>query len=165
MKKIVLAGGCFWGVEEFYRRIKGIVNTKVGYVNGNIENPTYEEVCSGEYEFREGVLITYDESVISLSKLLELLFRIIDPTSVDQQGEDKGISYRVGAYFESDEDYHIISEYINKVKDNYTEKIVFENIKLGSFYDAELYHQQYLAKNINGYCHVNFNVINKDELK
>lgn len=165
MKKIVIAGGCFWGVEAYFLKVKGIKSARVGYVNASKENITYEEVCSQQYQAIEGVELTYDPLQISLTKILELLFRIINPTSLDAQGPDIGYSYRVGAYYTNEEDKQIISEFINKMQPKYHYEIVFENEPLISFIQAEDYHQDYLTKNPLGYCHVNFNVLNKEDLK
>lgn len=99
MKEIVLAGGCFWGVEEYMSRIKGIVETKVGYANGIKENPSYEEVCSGTTGHAEACYIKYDESIISLEELLNKFWSIIDPTVLNKQGNDRGTQYRTGIFY------------------------------------------------------------------
>lgn len=165
MAKIVIAGGCFWGVEEYFRRLEGVNETKVGYVNGTKANLTYQEVCSSQYQAREGVEIIYDEKVLSLEKILEHLFRIIDPTSLDKQGGDIGISYRTGIYFENKEEEKIALDFIFKQEANYNKDIVVEVEKLERFDAAEDYHQMYLVKNPGGYCHVDFNKIKQEELK
>lgn len=165
MKKIVLAGGCFWGVEEYYRRLKGVDSTKVGYAQGSNENPTYMEVCDGTFNHAEVVEVNYDENVISLEKLLEHLFRIIDPTSLNKQGADIGVQYRTGVYYEDINDKEVIEAYIDSRKIDFEDEIVIEVQELDKFFDAELYHQQYLVKNPTGYCHVNMSLINHDELK
>lgn len=165
MKKIYVAGGCFWGVQHYFSLVKGIVNSEVGYVNGTKGNITYEEVCSQKYAAIEAVALEYDERVITLPKILELLFRIIDPTSLDKQGGDVGHSYRVGAYYTNEEDKKIIEDFVFAQEKNYTQEIVFEIKPLTSFVEAEEYHQHYLEKIPQGYCHVNMNVLKKDELK
>lgn len=162
-KEIVVAGGCFWGVEEYYRRLKGIIDTEVGYVNGCRDNLTYEEVCSQKYQAIEGVRLKYDEAVITLAKILEHLFRIIDPTSLDKQGGDIGHSYRVGAYYTNEDDRDIIEDFVFEQDKNYEKEIVFEVVKLKLFTSAEDYHQEYLVNNPNGYCHVDFTKIRDNE--
>ncbi|HEY8364097.1 MAG TPA: peptide-methionine (S)-S-oxide reductase MsrA [Haloplasmataceae bacterium] len=165
MKKIVIAGGCFWGVERYYSLLKGIEKTKVGYANGNIENPTYQEVKTGKTNFVEAVELTYDENVISLNKILEHLFRFIDPTSLNHQGGDFGTQYRTGIYYEDIEDKKLAIEFIKAMQKNYQEPIVVEVLPLHNFYDAEEYHQKYLEKNPSGYCHVNIHLIKPEEKK
>lgn len=165
MKRIVLAGGCFWGVEAYYKKLKGIIDTNVGYTNGNYENPSYEDLKKHKATHAEAVEIYYDENVISLIKILEHMFRFIDPTSINKQGGDIGIQYRTGVYYKELDDKKIIEEFIdNKNKEN-NGKIVVEVLKENGFYLAEDYHQDYLDVNPHGYCHVSFNVIKDDELK
>jgi methionine-S-sulfoxide reductase len=154
LKEIYFAGGCFWGVEEYFSRIDGVVETKVGYANGIKENPTYEEVCTGTTRHAETVYIRYDESVISLEELLTKFFNIIDPTSLNRQGGDIGNQYRTGIYYVDDNDKDVITNYIEKIRNNYKQKIVTEVSPLNCFYLAEEYHQKYLKKNPNGYCHI-----------
>ena len=154
MKKLVLAGGCFWGVEEYLSRIDGVVETKVGYANGITENPTYEEVCSGKTGHAEACYITYDENKISLTKLLDKYFEIIEPTSLNKQGNDIGSQYRTGIYYIDENDKTIIDKSKDNLQKLYTENIVTEVLPLKCFYDAEAYHQKYLKKNPNGYCHI-----------
>ena len=165
MQEVYVAGGCFWGVEEYYKRLKGIETTKVGYVNGSRDGLSYEEVRSQQYEAIECVYLTYNEEIISLEKILEHLFRMIDPTSLDKQGGDVGHSYRVGAYYLNDEQAKIMNDYVDKQRVNYNDEIVFEVKPMLRFTNAEDYHQDYLGKNPAGYCHVNFNLIKADEMK
>ncbi|MDL2211949.1 peptide-methionine (S)-S-oxide reductase MsrA [Erysipelotrichaceae bacterium OttesenSCG-928-M19] len=165
MEEIIVAGGCFWGVAEYYNRLKGIEKSIAGYVNGTKDNLTYEEVCSQKYQAIEAIKLSYDEEIISPEKILEHLFRIIDPTSLDKQGNDIGMSYRVGAYYDNDKDKTIIENFVKEQQVNYAKEIVFEIKPVLRFNDAEEYHQDYLIKNPHGYCHVNFNKIAKAELK
>lgn len=160
---IVLAGGCFWGVEAYYKRLKGVLNTQVGYCNGNYDHPTYEEVCDEKATHAEAVFIEYDHSLITLEKLLEHMFRFIEPTSVNRQGHDVGIQYRTGVYYQREEDAKIAHQFIAQEQKKYREKITVEVIPLNGFFDAETYHQDYLDKNPNGYCHVNLGLIKKEE--
>ena len=159
MKTIYFAGGCFWGVEAYFQKLKGVMDTKVGYANGNIENPKYEDLKSGIATQAETVKIDYDEKIISLEKLLEHFLRFVDPYSIDKQGHDEAHQYRSGVYG-NDIDLKITKEYFNRVlNDNYK----IELLPLDNFYLAEEYHQNYLIKNPNGYCHVNLNLIRDDE--
>ena len=153
-KNIYLAGGCFWGIEEYFGYIKGIIQTKVGYANSKILNPSYEMVCSGATNAVEAVEIIYDSDIILLDSILDEFFSIIDPTILNQQGNDIGTQYRSGIYFIDENDREIIQRYINKIASNYDKKILTEAKKLENFFEAESYHQKYLKKNPNGYCHI-----------
>lgn len=155
MKKIVLAGGCFWGVEEYMSRIDGVVKTKVGYANGLKENPTYQEVCTGTTGHAEACFIEFDENIISLEKLLFRFWRIIEPTWLNRQGGDIGHQYRTGIYYIDKEDIPVIESTLKVEQEKYDKPIVTEIKPLTSFYEAEEYHQKYLKKNPNGYCHIN----------
>ena len=155
MKKIYLAGGCFWGVEHYFSLIKGVINTTVGYANSDIVNPSYEDLKQHLSSASETVEVIYDENIISLNELLDLFFMIIDPTILDRQGHDIGHQYRTGIYYVDTTDKDIINEYINNIKDKYDEEIVTEVLKLDNFTIAEDYHQDYLIKNPTGYCHIN----------
>ena len=154
MKDIYFAGGCFWGVEEYFSRINGVIDTEVGYANSKVENPSYELVCSGMTDSAETVKIIYDENIISLENLLEKLFLVIDPTLLNRQGNDIGSQYRTGIYYNNDENFKLINSYIDKIRHNYDKDILTEVLKIKNFYPAEEYHQDYLKKNPNGYCHI-----------
>lgn len=158
MKEIVLAGGCFWGVEEYMSRINGVVDTKVGYANGHTENPTYEEVCTNTTGHAEAVYIKFDENIIPLEELLNRFWKIINPTLLNRQGPDIGSQYRTGIYYIDDEDLEIINITLEEQKLKYNKSIVTEIMKLKSFYRAEEYHQDYLKKNPGGYCHIDMNI-------
>lgn len=154
MKEIVIAGGCFWGVEEYMSRLEGVEDTKVGYANGHTENPTYEEVCAGTTGHAETCLIYYDENVISLKELLDKFWSIIDPTIKNRQGNDTGTQYRTGIYYVDDNDLAEIIKTKDEQQRIYDKPIVTEIEPLRSFCLAEEYHQSYLKKNPNGYCHI-----------
>lgn len=154
MKEIFFAGGCFWGVEEFFSRIEGVEDTEVGYANGITEDPDYKQVCTGSTGFAEACRIKYDSEVVSLETLLEKLFSVIDPTLIDRQGPDIGSQYRTGVYYVDEADRPIIEAYFAKVRPNYDLPIRTELEPLKNFYDAEEYHQDYLKKNPGGYCHI-----------
>ncbi|WP_430884599.1 peptide-methionine (S)-S-oxide reductase MsrA [Fusibacter sp. JL216-2] len=157
MKTIVIAGGCFWGVQAYYAQLDGVLETEVGYANGKTENPTYEDVCSHLTGHAEVVKVKYDPEIISLEDLLERFFRIVDPTAWNRQGPDIGDQYRNGIYFTHPEDQALINAYIDKQKPKYSDLIVTEVEPLKAYYKAEEYHQDYLKKNPNGYCHINLN--------
>lgn len=154
LKKIYLAGGCFWGVEEYMQRIYGVYDAVSGYANGKVNNPTYKMVSSGKSGYAETVEVTYDSKKIKLEDLLNHYFKIIDPTSLNKQGNDRGSQYRTGIYYVDDSDKEVIDKVMNFQAKKYSEKIVVENMKLKNFTVAEDYHQDYLRKNPNGYCHI-----------
>lgn len=154
MERIVFAGGCFWGVEAYFNNIKGVLRTRVGYANGKTENPTYEEVCSHKTGFTEACFIEYDNSVIPLEELLDAFWKIIDPTMLNRQGHDIGDQYRTGIYYFDDCNIAIISKSKENEQKKYDKPIVTEIERVKSFYEAEEYHQKYLAKNPKGYCHI-----------
>ena len=157
MKEIVFGGGCFWGVEKFFKSIPGVIKTEVGYAQGNTDNPTYEEVCSGETNHVEACYVTYDENVVSLDKLLDKFWDIIDPTSLNKQGNDVGTQYRSGIYYIDEDDLSTILLSKRKIETLYKNLVVTEVKKLENYHKAEDYHQSYLEKNPNGYCHIKFN--------
>lgn len=157
--EIYLAGGCFWGVEGYFKKIPGVIDTEVGYANGNTSDTSYEKV--GETNHSETVKVTYDSDKLSLQDILEYYFRIIDPTSVNKQGNDVGSQYRTGIYYTSENDKLIIDEIIRQVQKKYKEKIAVEVEGIKNFVLAEYYHQDYLDKNPNGYCHININLANE----
>lgn len=157
MKEIVLAGGCFWGVEEYMSRIDGIIETTVGYANGTTENPTYEEVCTNITGHAEACYIKYDENILSLENLLNRFWKIINPTLLNRQGPDIGSQYRTGIYYIDESDLPTIMKTFEEQKLKYDKPIVTEVEPLKVFYKAEEYHQKYLKKNPNGYCHIDLN--------
>jgi peptide-methionine (S)-S-oxide reductase len=154
MKKIVLAGGCFWGVEEFLSRIEGVLETEVGYANGRTPNPTYEDVCYKNTFYAEVCCVRYDETVLPLEKLLKKFWSIIDPTTLNRQGPDLGSQYRTGIYYVYEGDIDTILKSKEEEQIKYEKKIVTEVKPLENYYKAEEYHQRYLKKNPGGYCHI-----------
>jgi len=155
MKNIVVAGGCFWGVDAYMSKVDGVVETKVGYANGKKKDPTYDEVCTGSTGHAEACLISYDEDITSLEKILSKFWGIIDPTVLNKQGPDIGSQYRSGIYYADKNDLDIILKTRDEVQSKYDKGIVTEIESLSCFYDAEDYHQKYLQKNPGGYCHIN----------
>lgn len=158
MKEIYLAGGCFWGLQAFFDLRKGIVETFVGYANGNTENPTYESVCTNTTGYVEAVYIKYDEENITLNKILEEFWKVIDPTLLNRQGGDIGRQYRTGIYYTDENDLDIIRNSFENEQKKYNKSIVTEVEKLRNFYKAEEYHQKYLEKNPGGYCHIDLSL-------
>lgn len=161
-KSIVLAGGCFWGVQEYFRRIDGVINTKVGYAQGQLKNPTYKEVKAQISGHTEVCWIEYEDSILSLENLLEYFFDVIDPTSLNKQGEDEGTSYRTGIFPSNEDDLCRSKAFLVEKQRNFDKRIVVECELLDVFYDAEEYHQDYLIKNPTGYCHIDFSKLNKE---
>ena len=154
MKTLYLAGGCFWGTQKFLDQFDAVKETEVGYANGRTEAPSYEDVCHRDTGHAETVRIDYDESRISLTKLLEYYFMVIDPVSVNRQGNDIGVQYRTGIYYaEEDQLPEIQAEYERQEQKAGT-KFAVEVKPLENFYTAEEYHQKYLDKNPGGYCHI-----------
>lgn len=152
-KEIILGGGCFWCVEASFDRVEGVLKTEVGYSGGKA-NPSYESVSRGDGNI-EVAKINYDESQISLEKLLELFFVIHDPTSKDKQGTDVGVQYRSVIFYEDEADKKIIQAFITKQASNYAKPIVTQVSKLQNYTKAEEYHQKYFEKNPNqAYCQV-----------
>ena len=162
MKTIYFAGGCFWGVEKYFSMAKGVISTEVGYANGTKDNPSYLDLKHGLDDASETVKIEYDESVVSLEKLLELYLRVVDPFSINKQGEDEGIQYRTGIYYLNKEDKDIVEAYFKSI-DLVNHKI--EILPLKKFFLAEEYHQKYLNKNPTGYCHINMAKLRDEERK
>lgn len=158
MKEIYLAGGCFWGLQAYFDLKTGIEKTVVGYANGKTENPTYEQVCTNTTGYAETVYLKYDENKITLTELLNKFWKVIDPTSINKQGGDIGTQYRTGIYYIDDEDLSVIKSSLKNEQKKYDETIVTEIKKLVNFYAAEEYHQKYLQKNPNGYCHIDLNL-------
>ena len=152
--RIYLAGGCFWGVEKYLSQFDGILETCVGYANGTRANPTYEEVCTGTTGHAETVGVVYDPSIISLSEILTKFYSIIDPTSINRQGNDVGTQYRTGIFYETDWDEQIIENSIEMLGQEYDEPLAIDVTPLSRFFPAEEEHQKYLDKNPDGYCHI-----------
>ena len=155
-KEIILGAGCFWGVEKQFWDLPGVYNTLVGYSGGDTENPTYEDVCYKETNHAEVVKVVYDPAEISLEVLLKIFWECHDPTQGMRQGNDIGTQYRSTIYTSDDSDLDLAKEmkdiYQSQLEKNNLNKITTEIEIVKNFYLAEEYHQQYLAKNPNGYC-------------
>lgn len=154
LKKIYLAGGCFWGLEAYLERVYGVADAVSGYANGTTENPSYEDLVYRNSGHAETVEVTYDPSKVSLDRLLMYYLKVVDPTGLNQQGNDRGIQYRSGVYYTDDKEKAVIEKVLAEEQKKYDKDIVVEVLPLEHFYMAEEYHQDYLAKNPNGYCHI-----------
>lgn len=165
MKDIYLAGGCFWGVQKYFDLVDGIIGTEVGYANGRGKKVTYKTVCncSGHAEV---VHIIYNSDVIKLDRLLEYYYDIIDPTSVNRQGNDIGVQYRTGIYYTDKKDVEVIVNSLERLQKRYKKQVVIEVSELKNFTRAEKYHQKFLEKYPFSYCHIPSykfrEVVNKD---
>ena len=152
-RTIYLAGGCFWGVQKYFDQFDGVIATEVGYANGPDEVPSYQDVCRSSGH-AETVKIDYDPEVLSLTDLLKYYFMVIDPLSVNRQGNDRGIQYRTGIYYiDADLLPEIEAEY-RAQEEKAGAKLAVELEPLKNFFSAEEYHQKYLDKNPGGYCHI-----------
>ena len=154
MKTIFLAAGCFWGAQHYLKQIRGVVETETGFANGDTENPTYKEVYTDMTGYAEAVRVVFDPAVLSLRKLINLYFDCIEPTSVNQQGEDCGTRYRTGIYYIEPEDYLIVKEVFDDVQRGYSAPLAVEVEPIRNFFPADESHQDYLDKHPDGYCHL-----------
>ena len=155
MAEIYLAGGCFWGLEEYFSRIEGVEETTVGYANGQVESTNYQLIHQTDHA--ETVHLIYDEKRISLREILLYYFRVIDPLSVNKQGNDVGRQYRTGVYYTDQADKAVIEQVFVEQEKQLGQKIAVELEPLRHYVLAEDYHQDYLKKNPGGYCHINVN--------
>ena len=152
---IYLAGGCFWGTEYFYKRVRGVLQVQSGYVNGHTNKPIYEEVMTGTTGYAEAVKIVYDTQQIGLKKLLALFFTTIDPTSLNQQGNDVGTQYRTGIYYLTETQKITAQAALHRLAARYTKPIVVECEPFKVFQPAEEWHIDYLEKFPSVDCHIN----------
>ena len=146
IQKALFGAGCFWGVEEHFRTIKGVTKTKVGYSGGNTKNPTYESVCYENTDHAEVLLVEFDEDLISYEHLVEEFWKCHDPTTLDRQGPDVGRQYRSVIYYYNDIQKDIANKSMEKHQKNFYNNIVTEISKADIFYKAEEYHQKYIQK-------------------
>jgi peptide methionine sulfoxide reductase msrA/msrB len=154
MAEIYLAGGCFWGAEKYIASIRGVKETQVGYANGTTAAPSYEDVCRRGTGHAETVRVVYDPAVLPLSFLLSLYYEVIDPTSLNRQGNDRGVQYRTGIYYTDDDDRPVIAASVAALQEKLGKPVAVEAGPLENFFPAEEYHQKYLDKNPGGYCHI-----------
>ncbi|MBQ5992776.1 MAG: peptide-methionine (S)-S-oxide reductase MsrA [Bacteroidales bacterium] len=154
MKEIYLAGGCFWGTEHYFKQIDGVLETETGFANGNTDNPTYEEVYTDTTGYAETVRVAYDETKVSLEFLIDMFFHAIDPTLLNRQGHDEGTRYRTGVYYTDETELPVIKRIFDEKQKLYDQPIVTEIAPLRNFFSADEYHQDYLDKHPDGYCHL-----------
>ncbi len=150
-----LAAGCFWCVESVFQKLNGVISVESGYAGGNTENPTYESVCSGRTGHAEVIRIEYDPSVISFEQLLQVFFHLHDPTTLNQQGADKGTQYRSAIFFHNQSQAEIAEKVREEIaeQDLWPDSIVTEITPLTNYFSAEEYHQNYFNRNPSqGYC-------------
>lgn len=159
MQEIYLAGGCFWGVQKFFDQFDGVAFTEVGYANGPDDQadcataPTYEDVCASSGH-AETVRVAFDSAKLPLGELLEHYFSVIDPISVNRQGNDVGVQYRTGIYYTDERQVGEIRAVCSRQEATYGQPLAVEVASLRSFFSAEAYHQKYLEKHPGGYCHI-----------
>ena len=156
LRDIYFAGGCFWGVEEYFSRIPGVEETSAGYANGHSDFPDYRSVCSGKTGHAEAVRVRYDSRAVALATLVRQFFKIIDPVSVDRQGNDIGHQYRTGIYYASPSEKDVLAPLLEEEQAKHERPLAVELLPLHDFWLAEEYHQRYLKKNPGGYCHIDF---------
>lgn len=156
MQSIYFAGGCFWGTEHFFKQIQGVVRTQTGFANGKDElpAPTYEQVYTDTTGYAETVFVEYDEKVVPLAFLVRMFFAAIDPLSLNQQGHDIGTRYRTGVYYSSEEQKAVIEAVFAEEQKKYSAPMQVELLPLRNYYPADEYHQDYLDKHPDGYCHL-----------
>ena len=155
LRETYLAGGCFWGTEAYLKLLPGVIETEVGYANSLVDDPSYEDVCSGETHAAEAVRVRYDADIIPLSLLLKAYLRTIDPLSLNRQGNDRGTQYRTGIYWTDPSDEAVAASALSSLEQRLGRTPCVEAAPLANFFLAEAYHQDYLARTPFGYCHVN----------
>ncbi|ETO94634.1 peptide-methionine (S)-S-oxide reductase MsrA / methionine-R-sulfoxide reductase MsrB multi-domain protein [Lachnoanaerobaculum sp. MSX33] len=159
LKEIYLAGGCFWGLEAYMQKIKGVEDAVSGYANGKTDNPSYKDLHTSGHA--ETVKVVYNPDMVSLEELLEYYLRVVDPVSINKQGNDTGAQYRTGVYYTNNSEKTIIEKVLANEQNKYDKPIAIEVLPLQQFFIAEDYHQDYLAKNPGGYCHIDLSLADK----
>lgn len=148
-----LAAGCFWGTEEFFRRVPGVIETRVGYTGGHLKNPTYQDTSSGDTGHAESLELTFNPAKVSYAELLTLFFKMHDPTTANRQGNDVGSQYRSAIYYHGDKQKQLALDLMRKIERSgaWKARLTTEVAPAGTFYPAEDYHQHYLVKHPGGY--------------
>lgn len=159
LEEIYLAGGCFWGLEAYIARIPGVYDVTSGYANGSTLTPSYQDVLYSNTGHAETVHVRFDPERTDIETILKYYFRVVDPVSLNKQGNDRGTQYRSGIYYLNDEQKMIAEMAIKEEQMKYTKDIVVEVLELDNYYLAEEYHQDYLEKNPNGYCHIDLSEV------
>jgi len=151
--ELIVGGGCFWCTEAVFELLNGVDSVESGYANGEIPNPTYRDICTGDTGYAEVIKISFDESIISKQRLLEIFFASHNPTTLNRQGADRGTQYRSTIIYSDETTKEIAKEAIKKAQNEYEDKIVTTIEELKNYYKAEDYHQDYYRQNSNqGYC-------------
>lgn len=159
LKEIYLAGGCFWGLEAYMQKIKGVEDAVSGYANGKTDNPSYKDLHTSGHA--ETVKVVYNPDMVSLEELLKYYLRVVDPVSINKQGNDTGTQYRTGIYYTNNSEKTIIENVLANEQNKYDKPIAIEVLPLQQFFIAEEYHQDYLDKNPGGYCHIDLSLADK----
>jgi peptide-methionine (S)-S-oxide reductase len=156
MEKATFAAGCFWGVEETFRKTRGVSKTSVGYIGGHTDKPTYEQVCSGRTGHAEACEVDFDPSIISYEDLCKLFFELHDPTTLNRQGPDVGEQYRSAIYYHDENQKETAKAVVAKLEQDkkFSRKIVTELVAAPEYFPAEEYHQQYFLKRGISHCHI-----------
>ncbi len=154
MEIVYFACGCFWGTQAYFKRLKGVVKTEVGYTGGDFKNPTYEDVCEGITGHYEACKIEFDNSIITFNELLRHFFSVVNPTNKFGQAMDIGSQYMSAIFYTSESQKKLSLEKIDALQKSYNKPITTKVLKFNKFFKAEIYHQDYLDKNPNGYCHI-----------
>lgn len=156
MNKATFAAGCFWGVEETFRQTDGVLSTQVGYTGGETESPTYQQVCTGNTGHAEAVELTYDPEMISYEQLLDVFWNCHNPTQLNRQGPDYGTQYRTAIFTHDDEQAKLATASKQQLAESgkFGKPIATEIVPASTFYRAEEYHQQYIAKGGRSSCHI-----------
>lgn len=159
MERAIFAAGCFWGVQNYFDQVPGVVKTTVGYTGGHTENPTYEQVLAHKTGHAEAVQLDFDPARVSYEMLCKHFFRMHDPTQLNRQGWDIGENYRSAIYYFSDEQRQTAEMVKLEAEPNFKKAIVTEISPAGPFYDAEEYHQKFSEKTGRGMCHIPYKAI------
>ena len=146
IEQATFAAGCFWGVEGAFQKLKGVTETRVGYTGGTLENPSYQQVCSGSTGHAEAVNLKFDSDVVTFERLVEIFFQIHDPTTLNRQGPDTGTQYRSEIFTHSDDQVKISEAVRKEFQKRWESPIVTAITPFSTFYDAEEYHQKYFEK-------------------
>lgn len=155
-EEATFAAGCFWGVEDAFRKLPGVIDAESGYTGGHVDNPTYEQVCEGDTGHAEAVHVTYDPSIVSYTELLTLFWKLHDPTTPNQQGPNIGEQYRSAIFYHTPKQHDLAEESKAEleVSGKYEDPIITEITPSSVFYRAEEYHQRFVEKNGYGACHI-----------
>jgi methionine-S-sulfoxide reductase len=153
-QQVILAAGCFWGVQYYFDQVPGVVKTTAGYTGGHTENPTYDEVCSHTTGHAEAVLIEFDPEKVSYRTLLKQFFRMHDPTQLNRQGPDIGDSYRSAIFYFNAEQHKDAVQVRNEIQEELNKPVVTQIAPAGQFYEAEGYHQKFTERTGIGMCHI-----------